>query len=253
LKLLKKPDIKAEYDESGEVEMTFLDHLEELRWRIIYSIVGVVIGTILCWIFINFLMEQVLLLPAKKSGMTLQNLKPFGQIMIYMQVAIAGGIIVSIPNIFYQLWAFISPALKQSEKKYIKSIVAFSTLCFIIGIVFAYYVMIPMTLLFAVQFGTTTIKNQFAVDEYFSILFSVLLGSGLVFELPMISFFLSKIGILKPQFMRKFRRHAIVVIFIASAFLTPGTDPVSQIILAIPLVLLYEISIFISKISQKKN
>lgn len=251
--LLDKPEFGQESEEAGEVEMTFLEHLEELRWRLIYSIIGVVVGTILCWIFIDFLIDGVLLLPAKKAGVLLQNLKPFGQIMIYMQVAIAGGIILSIPNIFYQLWAFISPALRPKERKYIISIVIFSTFCFLLGIVFAYFVMLPMTLLFAAQFGTATIKNQFAVDEYFSIIFSVLLGSGLVFELPMISFFLSKIGILKPQFMRKFRRHAIIIIFIASAFLTPGTDPVSQIILAIPLVLLYEISILISQLSQKKN
>lgn len=251
--LLDNTDIRPEEDESGEVEMTFLEHLEELRWRIIYSIIGVAVGTIVCWIFIDFLIDGVLLLPAKKAGVALQNLKPFGQLMIYMQVAISGGIILSIPNIFYQLWAFISPALRAKERKYVLSIVTFSTLCFLAGIAFAYFVMLPMTLLFAAQFGTATIKNQFAIDEYFSIIFSVLLGSGLVFELPMISFFLSKIGILKAKYMRKFRRHAIVVIFIASAFLTPGTDPVSQIILAIPLVLLYEISILISQISQKKN
>jgi Twin arginine targeting (Tat) protein translocase TatC len=253
LKLFKRKEIKTENDELGEVEMTFLDHLEEFRWRLIYSIIGVVVGTILCWIFIDFLMDGVLLLPAKKTGLALQNLRPFGQIMIYMQVAIAGGIIISIPNLFYQIWAFVSPALRKKERDYVISVVAFSTICFLIGIVFAYFVMLPMTFQFAAQFGTTTIKNQFDIDEYFSIIFSVLLGSGLVFELPMISFFLSKIGILKPQYMRKFRRHAIVVIFVASAFLTPGTDPVSQIILAVPLVLLYEISIFISKISQKKN
>lgn len=233
--------------------MTFLDHLEELRWRIIYSLGGVLVGTILCWIFINFLMENVLLLPAKNAGIVLQNLKPFGQIMIFMQVAIAGGFLLSIPNIFYQLWAFISPALREKERSYILYIVAFSSICFMMGVVFAYYIMIPMSLLFANQFGTTMIKNQFTVDEYFSIIFSVLLGAGLVFELPMISFFLSKIGILKASYMRKYRKHAIIFIFIASAFLTPGTDPVSQIILAVPLVLLYEISIFISQLSQKKN
>jgi len=253
LDLLDKPEFGQESEETGEVEMTFLDHLEELRWRLIYSIVGVVVGTIICWIFITFLMENVLLLPARNAGIVLQNLKPFGQIMIYMQVAIAGGLILSIPNVFYQLWAFISPALRKKERKYVIYIVAYSTLCFLAGVVFAYFVMIPMSLVFANQFGTTLIKNQFTVDEYFSIIFSVLLGAGLVFELPMISFFLSKIGILKPQYMRKFRRHAIIVIFVASAFLTPGTDPVSQIILSIPLVLLYEISILISQFSQKKN
>lgn len=239
--------------ELEEEEMTFLDHLEELRWRIIYALIGVVIGTIIAWIFIDFLMENVLLLPAKHSGLKLQNLKPFGQLFIYFQVAIIVGIVLSIPNIFYQLWKFIAPALHQNEKKYVKWIVLFTTFCFLSGVVFAYYVMLPLTLKFAAQFGTTTIENNFAIDEYFSIILSVILGAGIVFELPMLSFFLSKIGILKPSYMRKFRRHSIVVILILAAILTPGTDPVSQILLAIPLVILYEISILVSKFSQKKS
>jgi sec-independent protein translocase protein TatC len=105
---------------------------------------------------------------------------------------------------------------------------------------------------FAAQFGTEEIRNEFAIDEYMSIIISVMLAAGVVFELPMISFFLSKLGILTPAFMRKYRRHAIVIILVLAAILTPGADPVSQIMLAIPLVLLYEISIFISKISSKK-
>ncbi|HMN47769.1 MAG TPA: twin-arginine translocase subunit TatC [Ignavibacteriaceae bacterium] len=237
----------------NEKEMTFLEHLEELRWRIIYSLIGIVVGTIIAWIFIDFLVDYVLLKPAKDSGADLQNLKPFGQLFLYMQVAIMVGLVISIPNIFYQFWKFISPALHKRERKYILWIVIFSSLCFLIGIAFAYFVMLPLALKFAAQFGSTAIKNQFAIDEYMSIIISVMLAAGLVFELPMISFFLSKLGILKPSFMRKFRKHAIVIIMIAAAILTPGTDPVSQIILAVPLVILYEISILISKLSQKKS
>jgi len=240
-------------DEEGEVEMTFLEHLEELRWRIIYSLIGLVVGTIVCWIFIDFLVNGVLLLPAKNAGVELQNLKPFGQLMLFFQVAIIGGVILSLPNLFYQFWKFISPALKKNERKHIVSIVAFSTLCFLLGIVFAYYVMLPLSLKFAAQFGTPQIKNVFAINEYMSIIISIMLGSGLVFELPMISFFLTKLGILTPKFMTKYRRHAIVIIFVAAAFLTPGTDPVSQLILAAPLFLLYEVSVIISKITAKKS
>lgn len=240
-------------EEEGEMEMTFLEHLEELRWRVIYSLIGLVIGTIICWIFVDFLVNQVLLLPAKHAGVQLQNLKPFGQLMLFFEVAVVGGVIISLPNIFYQFWKFIAPALKKKERKYITSIAAFSTLCFLIGIVFAYYVMLPLSLKFAAQFGSEQIKNVFAIDEYMSIIISIMLGSGLVFELPMISFFLTKLGILTPKFMSKYRRHAIVIIFIAAAFLTPGTDPVSQIILAVPLFLLYEISIIISKLSIRKS
>ena len=249
-------DLKDNGDEAEitqEKEMTFLEHLEELRWRIIYSIIGIVIGTIIAWIFIDFLVDYVLLKPAKDSGADLQNLKPFGQLFLYMQVAIMVGIILSIPNVFYQFWQFISPALHKRERKYILWIVVFSSFCFLLGIAFAYFVMLPLALKFAAQFGSTAIKNQFAIDEYMSIIISVMLAAGLVFELPMISFFLSKLGILKPSFMKKYRKHAVVIIMVAAAILTPGTDPVSQIILAVPLVVLYEISILISKLSQKKS
>ena len=236
-----------------EKEMTFLEHLEELRWRIIYSIIGIVVGTIIAWIFIDFLVDVVLLKPAKDSGAILQNLRPFGQLFLYMQIAIMVGMIISIPNLFYQFWQFISPALRSKEKKYIFWIVVFSSVCFLGGIAFAYFAMLPLTLKFAAEFGSESIKNEFAIDEYMSIIISVMLAAGLVFELPMISFFLSKLGILKPSIMRKYRRHSIVIIMILAAFLTPGADPVSQLVLAVPLVVLYEISIFISKISQKKS
>ena len=240
------------FDEE-DIEMSFLDHIEELRWRIIYALIGVFVFTVVAWIFIEPLVEVVLLKPARDASASLQNLRPFGQLFLYIQVAIIVGVVASLPNIFYQLWKFISPALKKSERKYILWIVFFSTFCFLSGIVFAYFVMLPLTMKFAAQFGTTEIVNEFAIDEYMSIIISVMLAAGLVFELPMISFFLSKLGILTPAFMRKYRRHAIVIILVLAAFLTPGADPVSQVILAVPLVLLYEISIFISKISSKKS
>ena len=240
-------------EESGDVEMSFLDHIEELRWRIIYSLIGIVVFTIIAWVFINPLVEVVLLKPARDAHASLQNLRPFGQLFLYFQVAIIVGIVASVPNIFYQLWKFIAPALKRNERKYILRIVIFSTFCFLAGIAFAYFVMLPMAMKFAAQFGTVEIKNEFAIDEYMSIIISVMLAAGVVFELPMVSFFLSKLGILTPKFMRKYRRHAIVIILVLAAILTPGTDPVSQVILAVPLVLLYEISIFISKISSKKS
>jgi sec-independent protein translocase protein TatC len=248
--------LKADLDEEGiepEKEMTFLEHLEELRWRIIYSLIGIVVGSIIAWIFIDFLVDVILLKPAKDSGAVLQNLRPFGQLFLFMQIAIMVGMIISIPNIFYQFWQFISPALRKKEKRYIFWIVAFSSVCFLGGIAFAYFAMLPLTLKFAAEFGSESIKNEFSIDEYMSIIISVMLAAGFVFELPMISFFLSKLGILKPSIMRKYRRHAIVIIMILAAFLTPGADPVSQLVLAVPLVVLYEISIFISKISQKKS
>jgi len=240
-------------DDPHEGSMSFLEHLEEFRWRIIYSLIGIVLGTIIAWIFIDYLVDYVLLVPAKNSGSELQNLKPFGQLFMYMQIAIIVGCILSIPNIFYQFWKFISPALQKKERKYISMIVIFSSLCFLLGIAFAYFVMLPLALKFANQFGSISIKNLFAIDEYMSIILSVMLTAGFVFELPMVSFFLTKLGILTPSFMKKYRKHAFVIIMVASAILTPGTDPVSQVILAVPLLLLYEISILISKIAKKKK
>lgn len=238
---------------SEDIEMSFLQHLEELRWRLIYAIGGIVLGTIIAWIFIDPLVEEVLLRPAASANMKLQNLRPFGQLFLFLQVALIAGSIISIPNIFYQVWKFISPALQKNERKYIVWIVIFSSVCFLSGIVFAYYIMLPLTLKFAAAFGTTEIENNFAITEYFSIIISVMLAAGIVFELPMLSFFLSKLGILTPAFMRKYRKHAIVIILVIAAILTPGTDPVAQLLLAIPLGILYEISILVSKFSQKKN
>jgi sec-independent protein translocase protein TatC len=246
--------------ETPEKEMSFLDHLEELRWRVIKAAIGIVVGTIVCWVFIDWLMDTVLLGPVVRlnSSLTppqqpihLQNLKPFGQLFLYMQVAIIGGIILSVPNILYQFWAFIAPGLMPKERKYIKWIVFFSSFCFLSGIAFSYFVMLPAALTFFAGFGTPQIVNNIAIGEYMSFIISVMLAAGVVFELPMVSWFLSQLGILTPAFMRHYRRHAIVVIFVLSAILTPGTDPVSQILLAIPLLVLYEISIGISALAWR--
>ena len=239
-------------EEPQEGSMTFLEHLEEFRWRLIYSFLGIVLGTILSWIFIDYLINVILLKPAFDAGIKLQNLKPFGQVYVYLEVAIICGIILSIPNIFYQFWKFIVPALKENEQKYISSIVIYSSFCFIIGIAFAYFIMLPFTLDFAAHFGSQDIKNQFAINEYLSVIISIMLGAGVVFELPMITYFLTKIGILTTMFMSKNRKYAVLIILIISAFLTPA-DIVSQIILAIPIGFLYEFSILISKFVYKKK
>jgi len=249
------PDtLKEDIDEQepAEAEMTFLDHLEELRWRLIYAVIGIFIGTILAWIFIDPLVDDILLKPARDSGIELQNLKPFGQVILYVQVAIIVGIILSLPNIFYQFWKFIAPALKKTEKKYVFGVVFFTSICFIAGVVFAFFVILPLALQFVSEFGTEDIVNNFAINEYMNIIISLMLGAGLVFELPMLSFFLTKLGILTPAFMRKYRKYAIVILLIFSAIFTPP-DPASQIMLGVPLVLLYELSIFISKISMRKS
>ncbi|MEW6511383.1 MAG: twin-arginine translocase subunit TatC [Bacteroidota bacterium] len=236
-------------------EMSFLDHLEELRWRIVRALLGIVAGMIICWVFIDWIMDGVLLRPITilnsslspgQQPIHLQNLKPFGQLFLYMQVAIVGGVLLSLPYILYQFWAFIAPGLMPRERKYIKWIVFFSTFCFLAGVAFSYFLMLPAALQFFAGFGTPVIQNNIAINEYMNFVISVMLAAGVVFELPMVSWFLSKLGILTPAFMRHYRKHSIVVIFVLAAFLTPGTDPVSQVLLAVPLIALYEISIWIS-------
>ena len=239
--------------ETDNEDMSFFDHLEELRWRVVKALIGIVIGGIVCWIFIDPIINDILIKPAIDYNLKLQNLKPFGQVFLFMQVAIVGGVILSFPNILFQIWRFIAPGLYSNERKYIFRIVFFTSFCFLSGIAFAYFIMIPFALSFFKTFGTDKIENIIAINEYLNFIISVILGAGLVFELPMASWFLSKLGLLTPEFMRKYRRFALVIIFIFAAILTPGTDPISQIILAIPLMLLYEISIFISKAASKKK
>ncbi|MCC6865927.1 MAG: twin-arginine translocase subunit TatC [Ignavibacteria bacterium] len=242
-------------DNSQPGEMSFWEHLEELRWRLIKALIGVVAGGIIAAIFIDYIMNDFLLAPATHTTPPLEliNLKPYGQLVLYFEVILTCGIIFSIPNIFYQIWKFIEPGLMPSERKYISAIVIFSSLCFLGGLTFAYFVMLPTALKFFASFGTQAISNNIAVDEYFSFVISVMLAAGVVFELPMISFFLSKLGILTPKFMRKYRKHAIVIILLLAGILTPSPDITSQLLLGIPLLILYEISILISKFSQPKK
>ena len=248
-------DIKNGAVNDDEAEMGFLDHLEEFRWRIIKSLIGVVAGAIIVAIFIDQVMNYVIFYPSTQTDppMNIINLKPFGQFTLYMEVIIIGGIILSIPNILYQFWRFLEPALKPNERKYISAIVVFSSICFLAGIAFAYFVMLPTALEFFATFGTDLIANNIAADEYMSFVVSLCLAAGIVFELPMVSFFLSKLGILKPEFMRKYRKHAIIVILILAGILTPSPDITSQLLLGVPLFILYEISILICKYSQKKE
>jgi sec-independent protein translocase protein TatC len=249
-------------EDHGPDEMSFLEHLEELRWRIIKALAGIVAGSIVCWVFVEDIVRNLLLRPVQvvnsaipegAQQIHLQNLKPFGLLFLYMEIAFVGGIIISLPYILYQFWMFVAPGLFPRERRFIKWIVFFTSFCFLAGVAFAYFVMLPSALTFFAGLSTEGIQNNIAINEYMSFIISVMLGAGLVFELPMAAWFLSLLGILTPAFMRHYRRHAIVGILVLAAVLTPGTDPVSQILLAVPLVLLYEVSIGISAIAIRKK
>ena len=202
--------------------------------------------------FADFLVQDVLLGPLRLVHLKVQVLTPYGIMLLYMEVVLFAGLILSMPALLYQLWAFIAPGLMPNERKYASRIVFFTSLCFLSGIAFGYFVLIPTALKFFAGFGTQMIDLNIAADKYVSFVLSLILGAGLVFELPMITYFLAKFGIVTPQFMRKYRRHAIIAILIISAFVTPTPDIVTQSLLAAPMMLLYEISIFIAKFAQKK-
>ncbi len=237
---------------NDEKEMGFLDHLEELRSRIVYSVMAVLISAIAAGFFADFLVKVVLLGPLLAVGLKPQVLTPYGIMLTYMQVVLVVGIIASMPVILYQLWKFVAPGLMPHERKYAFRIVFFTSFCFLSGIAFAYFILVPTALTFFSTFGTDVFELNIAINEYISFMLSLILGAGLVFELPMITFFLSKFGIVTPKLMRKFRKHAIVVILIISAIITPTPDMLTQSLLAAPMIILYEVSIFISMFAQRK-
>ena len=233
--------------------MPFLDHLEELRWRLIKSIASVLIGAVVSFYFIDIIIEFLIKPTEGLSGsMDLQVLKVQGMFMIKWGIALLGGIIVSIPVLTYQLWKFIAPGLYIDEKKYIIPLIIFTFLSFISGLVFAYMIVIPFSLSFFTSVGLEGIDNNFSINYYFNFITWLMLGSGLIFELPVIVFILSVIGLLTPAFMRHYRRYAIVFILVISAFITPP-DPVSLVLMSIPLLLLYEISIGVSWLVNRKK
>lgn len=236
---------------TGPDEMSFLDHLEELRWDVVKIVVGILIGTIVCAIYTDFIVQDLLLHPLRMIGLKAQVLTPYGIVILYMEASLIGGLILSMPNTLYWLWKFVAPGLLPKERRYISRIVFFTSFCFFSGVAFGYFVLLPGALAFFASFGTQNIELNIAIDRYVSFVLALILGAGLVFELPMISYFLSKLGLLTPAFMRTYRRHAIVVILIISALVTPTPDPVTQLMLALPMMLLYEVSIFVSKLSQK--
>ena len=234
-------------------QMSFLEHLEELRWRLIKSIITILAGGIVSFLFIDEIL-QFLISPIKdlSNPPDLQVLKVQGMFMIKWGVALLGGVILAIPVLTYQLMKFIGPGLHNNERKIMFPLVFFSYLSFLIGVVFAFVVLIPYSLNFFTSMGMVEVSNNFSINYYFNFITMLLLGSGVIFELPIIVFILSSMGILTPAFMRHYRRHAIVFILILSAFITPP-DPISLIFMSIPLAVLYEISIGVSWMVKKDN
>jgi len=226
--------------------MPFLDHLEELRWRLVKSFGSVLVGAVITFYFIDSLID-FLIQPTQNlaTPMDLQVLKVQGMFMIKWGIALIGGFVLAIPVLTYQIWKFIAPGLYMNERRYVAPLIIFTYLSFLIGLTFAYTVTIPFSLEFFTSVGMEGIQNNFSINYYFNFITWIMIGSGLIFELPVSVFILSVFGLLTPAFMGHYRRHAIVVVLILSAFITPP-DPVSLVLMSIPLMLLYELSIGVS-------
>lgn len=246
-------------------DMSFLDHLEELRWRIIKGTSGFLMGVVIAFIFSEFFIDEVLLGPAKSTffvyqflgidavDLVLQNRTLPGQFFSYWGTLFVVGMIIGSPIFFYQLWSFLEPALESKEKRNSSAIVAAITFMFTLGLLFGYLILTPFALQFFATFQLSeAVRNDFDISAYFSSLTMWTLVCGIVFQLPLVSYSLSKIGILTPEFLKKNRKIALILCLVASAFLTPP-DPVSQLLLAVPLVILYEIGIIVSRITVRRR
>lgn len=245
--------------------MSFLEHLEELRWRIIKGLIGVMIGVVVAFIFSDFFVEQVMLGPTRGEffmydilrvdavTFELQSRRLPGQFFTFWGTLFVMGFIIGSPVFIYQVWSFIEPALEQKEKKKSFFSAFFITLFFLLGVSFGYLILVPFALQFFAQFQISDIiRNDFDINAYFSSVSMWVVACGIIFQIPVVSYALSKIGLLTPEFLKKYRRHSIVLALVISAFLTPP-DPISQILIAVPLTILYEFSIWVSRFAIRKR
>ncbi len=251
-------------------EMSFLDHLEDLRWLLVRSTIGILIAAVVIFLISDFIFDDIIFGPTTPQFISyrllcdlttwlgsgdaciteipfyVQNTEMEGQISILIWMSITGGFILSFPYILWEIWKFIRPALYDKERNSAKLFIFTASLLFFLGVLFGYYVIVPLSVHFFATFTVSSvIKNEFNLSSYISLIRTSVIACGILFELPIIIYFLSKLGLVTPEFLRKYRKHALVIILIASAIVTPP-DVISQIIVTIPLMVIYELSIFIS-------
>lgn len=258
--------------------MSFLDHLEELRWHVVRSVAAIFICMILAFVFTGWIFDHIIFAPGKVDFITFQWLcrlgETFGlngicvkeipmkiqsrflmgQFSMQLMSSFVIGLIVAFPYVVWELWRFISPGLYVREKKGSRGAVLAISGLFLLGIAFGYFILSPMTIAFLANYSISNmISNEFDITSYVSTITALVFGSGLLFQLPVVVYFLTKIGIVTPAFMRQYRKHAVVAILIIGAIITPSPDPLSQSLISIPLYILYEISIFISAIELRRK
>jgi sec-independent protein translocase protein TatC len=234
-------------------EMSFLDHLEELRWRIVKMALAVVLCSIPCGVLWKTIFNIVMMYPLQfanpKPHLIFTN--PVESVMISLKIALGGGVTLAAPIVFYQIWMFISPGLFQKERRIVLPSVIASTVAFFSGVAFC-YIMLPFLLRILTGYAGNLLDPYFKINDYFGFLLKLSLAFGIVFELPVVSFILVRMGLLHPNFLVRHSRIAIVIIFIIAAVLTPP-DVFSQLALALPLLLLYGLSILVALVAGRKK
>ncbi len=246
-------------------EMSFLDHLEELRWSLIKGGAGVLVVTIIAAFYKEWIINAILLGPARSDffmykvlridalTLSLQNRTIPGQFFVDWGTVMAVGAIMGSPVFVYFLWKFIEPGLYKTERRGLRLATAFGTFFFMLGIAFGYCILTPIALQFFAHYSISDqVINDFDITRYFSMITWWAFGAGILFEMPVIVYFLARIGILTDELMKNYRRYALIIILILSAFFTPP-DPLSMLIVAVPMVLLYQFSIWIAKVVGKKR
>jgi sec-independent protein translocase protein TatC len=237
--------------EPASAKMPIMRHLRELRDRIFKSLIAVVITTALAFIFANQIF-QILLLPAG-NNIHLQAIELVENIAVYFKVCLVAGIIVAMPFLVYQFFAFVAPGLTKREKWYVFRIVPGITVMFLIGVAFAYFVALPPALGFLFNFMSNIAEPQIRISNYIDVVTRLILAVGLVFETPIIIMFLARMGLVSPQWLAKRRKIWIVFAFVIAAIITPTFDPINQTIVAVPLIVLLELSILLARVVYKKR
>lgn len=235
----------------NDKQMTFTSHLAELRQRLIKSVIALVITTIIAFIFARYIFD-FLIRPAP-DDISLIYIEMTGMIATYFKVALMGGVVLAMPVFVYQGIMFVSPALTRREKRYVYLALPWIMLMFIGGFAFGYFILVPPATNFLLSFMTDVARPEIKIDNYVSIVTRFLVAIAVVFETPVIITFLARLGIVKPEWLARKRRWAIVVAFILAAVITPTFDPINQSLVAIPLIILYEMSIWLAKIAYRKR
>ena len=242
----------------GSGEMPFLDHLEELRWRLIWSLAAVIVGVVAAFVLLQrfdiFLFLEKPILPYL-GGNKLKYTHPADPFSVLISASFTIGIVVALPVILYQVWAFLAPALYKHEKKVVLPVIFGAILLFIGGVALSFYIVLPMTIgwLMSIAASTDALEPMITYRDYFSFAVNMSLAFGLCFELPIVILMLATLGIVTPEFLRKFRRHALVLCVVGGAFLSPGDLISTTVMLAGPLYLLYELSVILTSLVYRKK